>query len=305
MIEFIKRHKFIFTSLVVLVLLILFILVVVIPYLGAGVMTYRTSNGLDASPSLISNNYDNVEFKSTDGIKLAGTLFKKPGSDKLVIMVTGVKPNRFDEFFMTPMIAIGLLDHDYNVLMYDTRAHGLSDGDRVEYGSVSGKDIVGAVDFAKTKGFEPKNIGVIGNSTGAVEIVNVNGQLKDVGALILDSSTDNFTNVLKTQISREGNIPSFFAPAIFFFSQLRFGIDLANIVPINHVKDDPNRAYLFLQGNDDDTTPYDWAKNLYNHTSKDSKFVTFDKAGHVESYRMDRKLWEDSVYSWLDQHLGK
>lgn len=303
--DWIRRHGKILAITLIGIFVFLILAFVGIAYLAAGVMTYRTSNRIDASPTLIADKYENIEFKSPEGLKLKGTYFPKNGSDRLIIYVTGIKPNRFDEYYLIPMIAQDSLAHNYSVLIFDSRAHGISEGARLDYGSTSGRDLVGAVDWAKAKGFDPKKIGILGNSTGAVSMVMVSGELKNVGALILDSSTDNFTNVLTSQIEREGNLPSFFAPLVFYFSNLRFGIDLEHIIPLDHVKDDPNRAYLFLQGDKDGTTSYESAMNLYKHANQNSKFVTFKDVGHVESYRMDHKLWEDSVFPWLDSQLAK
>ncbi len=303
--KWIKKHK---KAIFITSGIIIFVLVFgafALSYIGAGVMTYRTSTRLDASPDLISDNYENVEFKATDGVNLKGTFYPKENSDKLVIFITGIIPNRFDQFYMIPAIVQNVLDHGYNVLIYDSRAHGVSDGERLDYGSTSGRDIVGAVDFAKTRGFNPKKIGILGNSTGAVTIVMETGNLKDVGALMLDSVTDNFSEVLVDQIEFDGRAPRFLAPGIFYFVETRFGFDFSNIIPLDHIGEDPNRAFLFLQGEDDSTTPYASAMNLYKHANPKSTFVTFKKTGHVESYRMNHKLWESSVYTFLDQQLAK
>jgi len=142
-------------------ILIIVVLIIAILYLGLSlyvshVMTSPLSRHIDISPEVISNNFEDVGFAASDGITLKGWFFKG-SSDRLVIMVTGLLPNRVNTEYLGPVIMLELIREGYAVLAYDTRAHGQSAGNRVGYGSVEGRDVVGAVNFAKIRGFEGKN----------------------------------------------------------------------------------------------------------------------------------------------------
>src|SRR3990172_5000116 len=106
---------------------------------ASSAMTSRLSPHLDITPIFISEDWRSVEFKAGDGVRLRGWFFEST-SDKAVIMVGGLLANRTNTEYMGPVIAKELIAKGYNVLLYDTRAHGKSDGDRVGFGSVEGSD---------------------------------------------------------------------------------------------------------------------------------------------------------------------
>lgn len=301
--NFLSKHRKLLTILFIVLIFLLTIYLAIL-YFGASILTKPQSTRLDASPKLISNNYESIEFKTSDNLTLRGNLFKSY-SDKLIIMVGGLIPNRFDYFYFTPTISKELLAKGYNVLIYDTRAHGISDGQRVGFGSVEGKDVVAAVNFAKSRGFNPAKIGLVGNSTGGISIIMVIDQLKDVGAIVVDSVTSDFSQVVRNRITAEGHLPVFLQDSVLFAVKTLYGLDLDNIKPIDKITLDPNRNFLFLHSEKDQTIPIDDAKILFAKANKASKFVVFKDFSHIESYRSNPELYRQEVYSFLDRELDK
>src|SRR3990167_5173105 len=238
-------------------ILIIVVLIIVILYLGLSlyvsqVMTSPLSRHIDISPEVISSNFGDVEFAASDGVLLKGWLFKG-SSEKLVIMVTGLLPNRVNTEYLAPMIMRELIAEGYNVLAYDTRAHGKSAGNRVGYGSVEGMDVVGAGSFAKSRGFESKNIAILADSTGAVSTLMVIDQIKDVGAIVLDTPATDFQRIVSNRLWVEKKVPPFFHPTIFFFNRIFFNIDIGKAKPVEKITLDLERKLLFLHAAKDET----------------------------------------------------
>lgn len=297
-----KKHKN--KLIVILIILILFFLVLWfgVVYFSASFLTRPQARRLDASPKLISDDYETVEFKTSDNLTLRGYLYKSY-TDKLVIMVGGLLPNRFDYWYMTPTISKELIEKGYNILIYDTRAHGISDGDRVGFGSVEGRDVIGAVNFAKSKGFMLEDIGIIGNSTGGISMIMVIDQLKDVGAMVVDSVSGDFSKIVRNRLKVEGYLPTFLHNSVMFFIKVRFGLDLDNIKPIEKISLDPKRKLLFLHGEKDQTIPLGDAQALFRKAGSGSRFVVFKDFSHIESYRSNPQLYRQEVYNFLDKEL--
>ncbi len=270
----------------------------------ASVMTSPLSLRIDTSATVIAEKFENIDFRSSDGIDLKGWFF--PGtSNKVVIMVTGLIANRVNTEYLGPMIARELIAKGYSVITYDTRAHGLSGGKRVGFGSVEGNDIVGAVSFAETRGFKPKDIGIIADSTGSISTLMVIDKLKAVGATVLDSPAAAFAPIISNRLWQEKGVPTFFDPAIFFFDKFVFGVDINSIRPIDKIGLDPNRKFLFLHGALDQTIPIANSQQLLAATNKNSKLVIFNNGSHIETYKSDPALYRSEVYSFLDTELGK
>lgn len=302
MFNWLKRHKkSLIISFVVLIILVLIVLFGIV-YFSASFLTRPQATRLDASPKLISDNYETIEFETSDNLTLRGYLYRST-SDKLVIMVGGLLPNRFDYWYMTPTISKELIAKGYNVLIYDTRAHGISDGKRVGFGSVEGRDVVAAVNFAKSKGFLANKIGLIGNSTGGISIIMVIDQLKDVGAIVVDSVSSDFSKIVRTRIGVEGHLPGFLHNPVMWLIKLQYGLDLDNIRPIDKIGLDPNRKVLFLHSEKDQTIPLSDAQALFAKAVSGSRFVIFKDFSHIESYRSDPELYQQEVYGFLDEEL--
>ena len=270
----------------------------------ANAMTAPLAPRIDTSAKVVSENFEDVSFDSTDGLELKGWLFTS-SSNKLVIMVTGLLPNRVNTEYLGPMIGKELVERGYNLLLYDTRAHGQSAGERVGYGSVEGNDVVGAVQFAKSRGFEPENIGIIADSTGAISTLMVIDQLKEVRAVVLDSTATEFQPIISETLGREKKIPPFFHPAIFFFDKVVFGVDLSVIRPIEKIKLVPERNFLFLHGALDETIPLKNSQGLLAAAKPESKLVVFENGGHTETYKSDPDLYRREVFGFLTEELGK
>ncbi len=295
-----KRQKIIITVVISLILIIYF----GFSLFASFAMTSRLSPHLDITPIFVSNDWRSVEFKASDGVRLRGWFFEGT-SDKVVIMVGGLLANRTNTEYMGPVIAKELLAKGYNVLLYDTRAHGKSDGDRVGFGSVEGNDIIGAVKFLNEQSFISKNIGIIADSTGATSTLMVIDDLKEVGAIILDSPAAAFQPIISNRLSIEKQIPIFFHPTIFFFNKLFFGVDLSIIKPIDKISLDPNRKLLFLHGKLDETIPVANSEKLLDKANKQSKLVVFDEGGHIETYKSNPELYRKEVFQFLETELGK
>jgi len=290
-------------------ILIIVVLIIAILYLGLSlyvshVMTSPLSRHIDISPEVISNNFEDVGFAASDGITLKGWFFKG-SSDRLVIMVTGLLPNRVNTEYLGPVIMLELIREGYAVLAYDTRAHGQSAGNRVGYGSVEGRDVVGAVNFAKIRGFEGKNIAIIADSTGAISTLLVIDEIKDVGAIVLDTPAADFQKIVSNRLWVEKKIPPFFHPAIFFFNKIFFDVDIGKAKPIEKIALDPERKLLFLHGAKDETTPLENSKQLLTLANKESKLVVFEEGRHIETYKSDPDLYRKEVFGFLETELAE
>lgn len=276
-------------------------------YLGfslyvANVMTSRFQTRIDISPKIISENVEDISFSAQDGVVLQGWLFRG-FSDRLVILVSGLLENRTNVGYYGGFLVRELLEKDYNVLVYDTRDFSTSTGTRVGYGSTEGRDVIGAVEYAKTRGFEGKNIGIIGYSTGAVSMLMIVAELRDVGALVLDSTAAVYKPVLVNVLSREKHIPSFFHPAIFFFAKSVFGVNIDSVRPIDTIELVPERKFLFLHAGHDKTIPVANSEALLKRANPASRLVIFPNGEHIETYKSDPELYKKEVFGFLEKQL--
>jgi pimeloyl-ACP methyl ester carboxylesterase len=95
--------------------------------------------------ALKEENFNDVHFASTDGLRLEGLYLKRPDARYNVICCAGWWPG-LKEGIAT---FYKLLPQDCNILFFDARGHGKSQGSyvQVKYGLHDYKDIIGALEF--------------------------------------------------------------------------------------------------------------------------------------------------------------
>jgi pimeloyl-ACP methyl ester carboxylesterase len=258
---------------------------------------------IDILPSVISQDFENISVNTKDNITLKGWLFKNT-SNKLIIMVAGFRQNRINNDYYGVLIAKELIDLNYNVLLFDNQATGESGGNHITFGIKESRDLISVVNFAKTKGFEAKNIGIIGDSMGAISLLLVSDQLKDIGAMVVDSPAKNIKNVITNILQNENHISPFFHPGIFFILRYAYQIDVNAIQPALHVAKVPQRVFLYLHGGLDTSIYPLESKELLAISNPKSKLVIFPNGKHIETYKNDPELYRKTVFPFLLQNLG-
>lgn len=270
----------------------------------ANEMTRPFKTRIDINPTVIGGDVEDITFTTQDKITLHGWLFRGK-SDKLVIMVSGLLENRTNAGYYGGFIASELIDLGYNVLLYDSRNFSTSSNKRVAYGSREGLDVLSAIGLAEKMGFAKSKIGIVSYSTGAISTLMVSDKLQDIGALIIDSAAADYESVVSQVLWREKNIPVIFHPAIFYFDKVLFGVDIANVRPLEAIKKVPDRTFLFLHAGKDETIPVEESKKLLSAANKKSRLVIFPKGYHMETYKSDPNLYRREVFEFLNQELSR
>jgi pimeloyl-ACP methyl ester carboxylesterase len=265
----------------------------------ADTFTRPNNNPITKSPTLISKNYQDVSFITSDNVHLNGWIF--PGtSSKAVIMVPGMWQNRQNDGYNGMAIGKELVDSGYTVLLYDPRGNGTSDKVRLGYGFVEDRDLMAAITFLKSKHFLEQRIGIIGDSTGAVVALHLAPHISGIGAIIADMK-----QLLEERMVSDKQLPRFLHPGIFFMAEHVFGIPITDSVPEKSMDLTPERTYLFLHGEKDNYITPDNSKILLSKANMYSTLVTFKNATHVKTYASDPQLYHQTVFSFLEQQLGK
>lgn len=118
---------------------------------------------LKVTPADADLAYEKVDFPSRDGLNLFG--WYVPGQHRAaVIMVHGFGSRGISMIYH----ATALASRGYGVLLFDLRAHGSSEGDTCTGGWRETQDLLGAIDYLRSRGdVDPDRIGALGVSLGA------------------------------------------------------------------------------------------------------------------------------------------
>src|SRR5918911_5308240 len=133
------------------------VLVVLIAYGVAsvyltGLATTAERHLAEGTPADLGLAYEPVTFASPlDGIELRGW-YLPAGGQRAVIFIHGIHGNRWDTFHHIDDLMARHVRAGYDVLTFDMRAHGESEGDRFTLGSKERYDVRSAVDFVTQRG---------------------------------------------------------------------------------------------------------------------------------------------------------
>lgn len=258
---------------------------------------------IKVSADTISPDYQNVTIKTKEGI-LYGWLFKG-STNKLIIMDAGFRENRINQGYYGSLIAKELIGLGYNVLLFDNQATGQSYGNYITFGVKESRDLINVVNFVKAKGFEAKNIGIIGDSMGAISLLLASDRLNDVGAMVVDSAAKNIKQTAENILQNENNIPPLFNAGTFFVLRVFYHLDFDKIQPAAHVKLVPQRVFLYLHGELDTSIYPTESKALWAISNPQSKLVYFPNGKHIETYKSDPSLYRKLVFTFLQESLGR
>lgn len=289
----------------------------VLGLLAYGGISYRVADGvtkLERRPLVpaadtVSSVYENVSFRSTDGLLLKGWWFPNTATraDRAVVLVHGRGQNRIVSSFRPDLIAQMLLASGYSVLTFDLRGHGESEGDRYSLGQYEPRDIVAAVDLAATKaGIDRRRVAVIGESLGGGSAIMTVGLDPTIGPVVTDSAyADGYTVVSEVGTNYTG-LPSWFTPGIVITSRIFFGLDVLSVKPAEVVHAHPERAWLFIQCDADKTVfPHHGTDLKAASANPDTELWMVHGCDHVKAFTEHPAEWTQHVLSFLDRELAR
>ncbi len=285
----------------------------VLGLLAYGAVSFRVAEGLtkptrqplDPPAASVAATYEDVSFRSTDGLLLKGWWFPVASADRAVVMVHGRGANRIKSSFDPQKIAQFLLANRYSVLLFDLRGHGESEGVRYSLGQYEPRDVVAAIDFAQKKaGVDRKRVALIGESMGGGSAIMTVKADPTIGPVITDSAFADGETVVGEVAPNYTGLPGWFTPGIVLMARLFFDLDLSVIKPAEVVRDHPERAWLFIQCENDTT--------VYRHHGVELKAASANPGTelwlvpdceHVKAFDTHTVEWKRRVIAFLGREI--
>ena len=259
---------------------------------------------VDKTPADYGLGYADITFPSDDGLKLSGWWFETSNDKPCIVTIHGEKGHRAESGGMEILdIAKELVLAGYNVLMFDLRGHGQSEGKHASAGYHEKKDIVGALQYVKERGIH--KIGVIGFSMGAATALMTAAQCPGINAIIADSSFADLGDIVQSEFSKRSSFPGFFLTWTVFMAKRLYGINLSELKPVEAVKQTSAPPTLFIHGGQDNIIPVEHAHILaMSSCNRQSKLWIVPEAQHVGTYASRPKEYVNKVISFLNQALS-
>jgi fermentation-respiration switch protein FrsA (DUF1100 family) len=191
-------------------------------YVGIGLlvvlrMTRPSRRPPGATPAAVGLAYEDVEIRSTDGVRLSGWWVPSEDSRRAAVLVHGWGGDKSDEHILaTAPIYHG---EGYNVLAIDLRAQGESEGRRRTLGFRETRDVLGALLWLQKRGYRPEDTVLHGWSMGGTTVVRA-APGTGIAAVVEEAGYADLPLLLEAVIPRIARLPRFFVPGVLLAGRL-------------------------------------------------------------------------------------
>lgn len=255
-----------------------------------------------ATPAGLHLPYERVTFTSHDSLTLVGWFIRADGSDRTAIVCHGVGADKSDmlEF------AYALHDGGYNVLTFDSRGHGESDGHTVTYGNRESADVLTAVDFLQEKyPSQTKHIVGVGWSMGASTLILAAARDSRIEALHVDAAYARTFDIAR--VIAKPFPPVFRQVGLYLGTAigcLETGTNLFTLAPVKSIGKIAPRPIMLIHGDADTMIPISQGEMLFAAAGDPKSWHVVQGAGHCQTLSVESPRYEQRMITFLDEALA-
>lgn len=275
---------------------------VFVPLLLAFVLTHRCKlrDGQDPS-SAAGIAFERFRTTTDDGVELDGWFVPQPGATRCIVVCHGAGANKGNfVWFLPPLMYRG-----YNVVFFDFRAHGASDGRTCTYGLIEQRDVRAVVDWLKrTRPAQAEKIVGLGSSQGAMALALAAASEPRIDAVILDSPYVGPRELAHHHLGRIPLLGPVYASLVLWNMSWMSGADFLETSAETAVASLGKRPALVIHGADDVLMPAAHAQRLYD-AARGPKSIWFGPGPHSNIVTTDSDGYAQRVFAFLDEHLGR
>ena len=300
-------------NIILIIIAALAIIVLIISYIFSGIVMHSRRQPIVRTPAEYDMAYEDVEFKSTDGLTIKGWFIPSSdgNSEKVIILTHPMPMNRhgflpqnqgFPPLFKTAVDLLktihALHQAGYPVLAFDLRNHGESDRGITGNGLTEYQDVLGAVNYMNDRtDLGVQEIGFVCFCMGAASTMAALSKGKDniknakffvaiqpVTSLLFFRQ---YMRVVYTPLSL------FLIPIVDKIVQWRGGFPLADMAPGQFARD-IEIPTMYIQAKEDPWTLLSDVQSFYDSTP-----------GAEELWLIEGKMRRFEAYNYVGEHPEK
>ena len=212
------------------------------------------------TPRDLKMDYQDVSFKTADGLTLRGWYIPSAKStEKTLILLHGYPADKGN---ILP--ALAFLHEDFNLLLFDFRYLGKSEGSYSTAGAKEVEDLLAAIQFLKTRGI--KEVGVWGFSMGGAVALMAIEKAPEIRAVISESSYASLAD-MTFELFRIPVLNYPIAYLVGVWAKLFLGIDVREASPADRIRN-TTLPILLIHSSADAVIPFSHARLLQQALAK-------------------------------------
>jgi uncharacterized protein len=239
--------------------------------------------------------HEEVSFRTEDGLLLGGWWLPSPRAKRTVIALHGHRGARHH----CVGIAAALWRRGYNVLLFDHRGRGSSEGETISLGHFEAVDASAAIGYALCRAPNVP-VGLIGYSMGGAVALTCAAEDRRVGAVVADSPFASERGLVRALLrKRVGPLNG----PIAALSERFLPYDPGEVEPLKEVAKIAPRAAMFVHGLLDETCDHEDSIRLFEAAGDPKELWLLEGAGHCDAYFLDRGAYCERVAAFFEEHL--
>ncbi|UQZ85898.1 Alpha/beta hydrolase family protein [Paenibacillus konkukensis] len=266
-------------------------------------LTHPARLALSESPENYGLAFEDVQFASrTQEVNLKGWFLPSVSEPAKmnIIMAHGYRKNRLQADAEALQLAKALVEQGYNVLMFDFRNSGESEGTLTSVGYLEKYDLLGAIDWMNAQ--HPGKIALHGFSMGATTALTAAADEPSVAGVVADSPFNQLTAYLKENLPVWSHLPNIpFTPLILGILPPLTGIDPDQVDGLGAVDRIYPRPILFIHSVDDHSVPYRNSESLWSKHKDRFELWQVTGADHVKTHAVYPQEYEAKVIGFYDK----
>ena len=242
----------------------------IILLMGCDGCFYFPSREIVYTPETFRLDYEEVRFKTSDDVELWGWFLKAQGPPKGTVLHFHGNAQNISTHIVE---SYWLPRYGYNVLLFDYRGYGKSEGRVTRAGTV--KDSHAAVDYLLSRDdVDPKRLVMFGQSLGGAVGLAVAAERPEIAAMVVDAAFGDYRRVA----TRHARNALLFEPLAALLVKLLIskGYD-----PIDLLDRLPPRPLFVIASGDDKICYADLSRELFEAAKEPKQFWLVEGAPHL------------------------
>jgi uncharacterized protein len=245
------------------------------------------------TPRTLNMHHENVSFTTADGLTLRGWhIPSEKKTDKTLILLHGYPADKGD---ILP--AMAFLQKDFNLLLFDFRYLGESDGSYSTAGAKEVEDLLAAIRFLKTRAIA--EVGVWGFSMGGAVALMAIERAPEIRAVVAESSYASLSE-MALQLFQIPLVNYPIAYLIGLWAKLLLGIDVRDVSPAERIRNS-GIPILITHSSADAVIPFSQAK-LLQHALANNPRAEFWFSGEFAHGQLDAD-YQSRLRGFFQKHL--
>jgi hypothetical protein len=290
--------------------LFLFLVLVVAPWwlvsrLVRGRFVYPDRENAGLTPASFQLAFDDVSFTASDGVSLQGWWVPAAPARGSVVLVHGLNRSRIEMIRKVPFLHA----RGWNALLYDSRHHGRSGGDRSSFGWFERHDVRAAVAEAGRR--SPGPVVVWGISMGAAGTILAAAEDPAIAGVVADSSYRNLEDTVRHHLGAVGRMRPWLrvvptgllaAESLFWIRRIA-GFDTGDADIVKAAGRLGGRPALFVANAGDWRMPSEIAFELKAAAGDRARVLVAPGKKHAGAFKEATAAYESAVAEVLDDVL--